>query len=152
MKIRLQWRKEGGSAGHRLIRSAELVFLLVGFLALGYCALVWFQTGFYQGYENWNFENRVKFAPPPVNAMPGQSQRVPHFAVADGSLFGRIEIPRIGVSVMVIEGVKPRSLKVAVGTFLALRFPASPVTSLLQAIGIHSSVNSDRSGIATTSF
>ena len=123
MKIRLRWLKEGGSAGHRFLRSAELAFLLVGFLALGYCALVWFQAGFYQSYENRNFENRVKFAPPPVNAMPGQSQRIPHFAVADGSLFGRIEIPRLGVSVMVIEGVKPRSLKVAVGHVPGTAFP-----------------------------
>jgi sortase A len=126
MKIRLQWRRESGSAGHRFLRWVELAFLLVGFLALGYCALVWFQAGFYQSYENWNFENHVKFAPPPVTVMPGQSQRVPHFAVADGALFGRIEIPRLGVSVMVIEGVKARSLKVAVGHVPGTALPGEP--------------------------
>jgi sortase A len=126
MKIRLHWRKEGGSAGHRFLRSVEAVFLFAGLLALGYCTLIWFQAGFYQTYENWRFESRVKSAPPPVRAGPGQSQRVPHFAVADGSLFGRIEIPRIGVSVMIAEGVTPHSLKVAVGHVPGTALPGEP--------------------------
>jgi sortase A len=126
MKIRLQWRREAGSAAHRFLRSAELVFLLAGLLALGYCTLVWFQAGFYQTYENWRFESRVKSAPPPVPAAPGHFQRVPHFAVTDGSLFGRIEIPRIGVSVMIVEGVEPHSLKVAVGHVPGTALPGEP--------------------------
>ena len=116
MKIRLQWRKEGGSAGHRFLRAAELVCFLAGLTALGYCTLVWFQAGFYQSYENRSFDARLKSAVP--SAAPA-----PHWTVTDGSPFGRIEIPRIRVSVMVVEGVKPRSLKVAVGHVPGTAFP-----------------------------
>lgn len=120
MKIRLQWRGKAGSTGRRFLRSAELVFLLAGLLALGYCVLTWFQAGFYQRYESWNFDNSLKFAP--ALASPG----LPHVALTDGSLFGRIEIPRVGVSVMIIEGVQPHSLKVAVGHVPGTALPGEP--------------------------
>jgi sortase A len=120
MKIRLQWRREGGSAAHRFLRAAELSFLVAGLMALGYCTLAWFQAGFYQSYESRNFEKRIR------SAVPVTSPGVPRFAVTDGSLFGRIEIPRIGVSVLIIEGVKPHSLKVAVGHVPGTALPGEP--------------------------
>jgi sortase A len=120
MKIRLQLRKEGGSAGHRFLRSVELAFLLAGLLALGYCTLVWFQARFYQSYESSNFENHIRFA------VPAPAGGIPHLAVTTGSPFGRIEIPRIGISVMIVEGVEPHSLKVAVGHVPGTALPGEP--------------------------
>jgi sortase A len=43
--------------------------------------------------------------------------------ITEGSQFGRIEIPRLGISVMVIEGVQARSLKLAVGHVPGTAFP-----------------------------
>jgi len=120
MKIRLQLRTEGRSVAHRFLRSAELAFLLTGMLALGYCTLVWFQARFYQSYESSNFENRVRLA------LPAPAGGIPHLAVTAGSQFGRIEIPRIGISVMVVEGVEPQLLKVAVGHVPGTALPGEP--------------------------
>ena len=120
MKIRLHLRKAGGSAAHRFLRSAELAFLLAGLVALGYCTLVWFQARFYQSYESSNFENRVRLA------VPAPAGGSPHLPVTTGSPFGRIEIPRIGISVMVVEGVDPSVLKVGVGHVPGTALPGEP--------------------------
>jgi sortase A len=106
-----------------LLRAAEWVFLLAGLAALGYGALVLIQAEFYQTYENWSFDNRLKSAPPPITAFPSRPHVTARLPITEGSQFGRIEIPRLGIAVMVIEGVQARSLKLAVGHVPGTAFP-----------------------------
>lgn len=86
----------------------------------GAAAVVWSAAYYVQGYlfqfrEQRQFERqragRVKPTAPPRTA-PGE-----------GSVLGRLEIPRLGLSVMVVEGVSESSLKVAAGHIPGTPYP-----------------------------
>ena len=112
--------------GHWLDRWTRHFFLIVGILALGYVAYVLLDTQLFQAYENWRFEKAIKEAKqsksseaaalPPAVADP-VSVRLERLRAAgpEGSPLGRIEIRTLGVEVMILEGVKPRTLRRAVG-------------------------------------
>ncbi len=94
------------------IRLAQYGFTVAAIVALGYCAWVWVDSKLYQAMEERRFKQEQALkgplaAPrslPPAPAIP-----------KEGSPVGRLEIPRIGVSVIVVEGVESRDLKRAVG-------------------------------------
>jgi sortase A len=94
------------------IRVAHWLFTAVGLAALGYCAVIWIGAKLYQHSEARRFagEAHVRAIPVAPNAAP-RAETVP----PDGGLVGKLEIPRIGVSVMVVEGVDDRDLRYAVG-------------------------------------
>jgi len=94
------------------IRAAQHVFAVIAIVALGYCAVVWLDAKFFQAREARRFDHeaRIENSPPAhLKARPAPQ------TVRDGCPLGRLEIPRIGVSVMVVEGVKNGDLKRAVG-------------------------------------
>ena len=114
---------------HWLDRWTRYFFLVAGVLALGYVAFVMLDTQLFQAYENWRFEKALKeprqsksseppsLSPqPPVVADP-VSVRLERLRAAgpEGSPLGRIEISTLGVEVMILEGVEPRTLRRAVG-------------------------------------
>jgi len=107
-------------------RWTQYFFLVVGVLALGYVAYVLLDAELFQAYENWRFQRAIKEArqsrssepavPPPVVADP-MTLRLERLRAAgpEGSPLGRIEISTLGVEVMILEGVEPRTLRRAVG-------------------------------------
>ena len=96
----------------RWLRLAQGGFIVVGILSLGYCVAVWVNMKAFQAEAARQFDDEVRahglsLAPPavsPVAALP-----------VDGGLVGRLEIPRLGVSVMVVEGINGGDLKRAAG-------------------------------------
>lgn len=75
--------------------------LTLGVVALGFCALVYFETQIYQTVESESFEKEL---------------RVPEPRAESGAApIRRIEIPRLDISAMVVEGVGARDLRLAVG-------------------------------------
>jgi sortase A len=119
MKIKLHWRRYRGSAARRFLRPAEVVFLLVGLLALGYVAVIYSEAGLYQAYQHWKFNRSLNSVPPPA----AKAERPGRRTVPDGSPFGRLDIPRLGISVMVVEGVEPDVLELGVGHVPGTAFP-----------------------------
>ena len=123
--------------GHWLDRWTRHFFLIVGILALGYVAYVLLDTQLFQAYENWRFEKAIKEAKqskssepaalPPAVADP-VSVRLERLRAAgpEGSPLGRIEIRTLGVEVMILEGVKPRTLQRAVGHIPGTALPGQP--------------------------
>ena len=114
---------------HWLDRWTRYFFLTVGVLALGYVAFVMLDAQLFQAYENWRFDRALQEArqakssePPPrspqapVVADPASMRRERLRAAGpEGSPLGRIEISTLGVEVMILEGVEPRTLRRAVG-------------------------------------
>lgn len=95
----------------RWIRVAQYGFTLIGLAALAYYAVVWIQSNLYQAREARRFAEELR-----LKHIPAAPHVVPQLVIPqDGGLLGRIEIPRIGVSVMVVEGVDDGDLKRAVG-------------------------------------
>lgn len=125
---------------HWLDRGIQYFFLMAGVLALGYVAYVMLDAELFQAYENWRFEKALKEArqsksseAPPVSPLPpsaadpeGVRRERLRAAGPEGTPVGRIEISSLGVEVMILEGVKPRTLQRAVGHIPGTALPGQP--------------------------
>jgi len=109
MKIRVECRSLPPSTKKRFLRAAEYLLFVGGTVAIGYCMLVYFEARVYESFEAPRFENPLGTAP--AYEFANRFRIMPQ----DGSPVSRIEIPRIGVSVLVVEGVGTRSLTLGVG-------------------------------------
>jgi len=124
MKVTVHW---SSSRKHRIFRYAHITFASLGCVALGACAFAYFNAGVFQAYERWHFEKALLARPRglagPSPVAPVQSLRL---AVKEGVLLGRIQVPRLALSVMVTEGIKPRNLRLAAGHIPGTAFPDEP--------------------------
>jgi sortase A len=91
-----------------LLRGACYFFLTCGILALGYAGFVFADSWRYQALELKKFD------------APGRLLE-PHLPM-EGEVIGEIQVPRLGLSVMVVQGDSPTSLRHAVG-----HLPRSPL-------------------------
>jgi sortase A len=113
---------------------AERILLVVAVLCLGSWAYAWIDSAYYQYRENQILDESLSQAPetaPPSQsqtsasetdslgsfqprqpAPPPQELRKP---LTEGELVGRIEIPRLGISTIVLEGVGTKTLRRGVG-------------------------------------
>jgi len=88
-----------------LVRAAYYVLLLAGIGALGYAGYALLDTYTYQGAEKAKFESsRAPAEPDPAATQP----------VADGSVIGEIELPRVGLKAIVVQGDSEMLLRRAV--------------------------------------
>jgi sortase A len=99
-----------------VLRWAQYLFLAAGLAALGWCAFVWMEAKLYQRRQEKELSELQKFAA----TAPKPSAKPPVFAAVpkvppEGALIGRIEIPRVGVSAIVAQGVDTRTLRRGVG-------------------------------------
>jgi sortase A len=84
-----------------ILRGACYFFLACGILALGYAGFVFADSHTYQVLESKKF------------AQPGRLSE-PHLLV-EGEVIGEIQVPRLGLSAMVVQGDSAASLRRAVG-------------------------------------
>jgi sortase A len=98
-----------------VIWSRRVLFLGAA-LTLGYCGFVMADTWAFQYRENKRLEHLLR-AP----SAPGS----PAIIMTNG-LIGRIEVPRLGVSVVVIEGTGTATLRRAAGHIPGTALPGQP--------------------------
>jgi sortase A len=108
MTVRLQWCARRGPEQHAFVRAAARLLLLSGFLAVAFWVVVYLRERLYQAEENRRFDERLS-----LNLRPRGTGAMS--AVQNGAPWSRLEIPRLDLSVMVVEGVRPRDLKLAAG-------------------------------------
>lgn len=134
-------RIDHGKAKRAILSRLRAVLLLIGLCGLGYYAYTLADQYVYQAYQNWAFDQQISgnhavtFADyvrerTPFSFLVGvKPAEAPKAAVAvapnappeeiprpvDGSVLGRVEIPRLNLSAIVREGVEAETLKVAVG-------------------------------------
>ena len=113
MRIRFSWRQSSDSPWKAFRNAVSGFFFVAGCLALGYTGVMYFEAAVYQAAEASRLDNHLSAAKS-LWAPQGLQNGLRH-SIAKGTLFGRIEIPRIGVSAVVVEGVAARNLRVAVG-------------------------------------
>jgi len=86
---------------------------VVGTLALAYCLAEFLETKLYQMREAKEFANQLRLRregkPAPMSSVAAAVRPEKH------SVVGRLEIRRIGVSVMVVQGIDDSDLKRAAG-------------------------------------
>ena len=102
---------------NRAVTWIEACLWTVGCLAIGYCAFIWGRAYYDQAQANWAL-NHVLPGDPGTPAPKGAAEGSP-----EGSLVGRIDIPRLDLSVIVFEGTSDDTLARGVGH---LRGTAAP--------------------------
>jgi sortase A len=123
-------------APRRAFRWLERILLLVALGCLGTYAYAYFDARYTEMQENRKLDEALaqsraqqaaqtgvqpasetdsfkSFAAPPEPAPP----------LAEGELVGRLEIPRLGVSAIVLEGVEARTLRRGLGHIPGTEFP-----------------------------
>jgi sortase A len=85
----------------RVLRGACCLFLAFGVLALGYAGFVFANAHFYQTHAMEKFNRAVQ----PLE---------PH-ALMEGDVIGKIQVPRLGLNAIVVQGDSRANLRRAVG-------------------------------------
>jgi sortase A len=91
-----------------LLHSTRYFFFITGILALGYVGFTMLDARLYQASAERSLEDQIH----------GEKERKvtePELPVKKGDLLGRIDIPRLGVSVAVLQGTTSRVLRLGVG-------------------------------------
>lgn len=101
------------------LRWGSNVCLIAGIVALLVCGFVWAEEHLFQAFANRHFNSevnasaaRVHFGDP--NLAPGKLTSVSQ-PIKDDSVIGRLEIARLGISVIVLEGDDDHTLRIAAG-------------------------------------
>ncbi len=97
----------------RTLKLTQRALTVFGVLALGYCAAVFLEAKLYQIRESKAFASQLRRKqadkPAQVNSI------APVAALEKHGVLARLEIPRLGLTVMVVEGVDDVDLKRAAG-------------------------------------
>ena len=89
-----------------MLRYAQRLFLWLGVAALVYAGGTAAYASIYQRYQAWTFEQEV--AAPRAIIEEAVELR-------EGDLIGKLEVPRVGISVMVFQGMAEDTLRVGAG-------------------------------------
>ena len=113
----------------RILRWTQFLLLAGGVALLAYCAFVLVDARIFQQGEQRQLERRLTLQPEangeaPQSASPTSSNGPP--PAAAGGLIGRLEIPRLGLSAIVMEGTSTTTLRRAVGHIAGTALPGQP--------------------------
>ena len=101
------------SRAHRIVRRAAIVLLSAGLLALAYVAFVVIDANAYQTSQRRRFEH----GGPEASVAP---------AIVEGAAIGEIEVPRLGLAVVIVQGDAADILQRAVGHLAESALPGEP--------------------------
>jgi len=95
------------------LRWAQRTLFAFAFLAFAYCGYVLTESWIFQRDETRNLERLVLARQTTIIDTSPQASPAPR--IAPGALIGRIEVKRLGLSVVVVEGTDGPTLKRAAG-------------------------------------
>jgi len=93
--------------------------LIIGILALTYVVFILISARIYQ-------KNAVLALEKQIQAEEQHKAEQPVLTINEGDVLGRIDIPRIGVSVAVLQGTTSRTLRLGVGHINGTALPGEP--------------------------
>ena len=102
----------------RSLAWTQRALFVCGVVLLGYCGYALVDAWMFQRRESRDLDRLLR------DRQRAESERVP--AVAAGALIGRIEIPRLLLSVIVAEGIDKTTLRRAVGHIPGTALPGRP--------------------------
>ncbi len=119
MKFRIDREKFLPPQINWLIRYSRNAFFLIGILILSYVAVVLLSTKIYQANLSRHFDQTLRDLSSHSGSSepPHPSLVVPAEPYPEGALVGRIDIKRIGLEVMILEGIDDMTLQKAAGHF-----------------------------------
>jgi sortase A len=124
MRYTIKRRVSPSTRSHFILRWSRNAFLVVGVLILGYCGFVLLDAKLYQANETRDFQQQIKDFKPAITSK-GRVHEVSFHPVA-GKALGEIELTRIGVTAMILEGTDDRTLRRSVGHIPGTPLPGQP--------------------------
>jgi sortase A len=97
----------------KILRRAQRLFFITGVIALGYVSFALLDARLYQVSAKRSLENQIKLQQIELKKDPGAI--FPKSAIKKGDLLGRLDIPRLGLSVAVLQGTSSRMLRLGTG-------------------------------------
>lgn len=123
--MKARWQ---GRAGRNSVRWIEMLLWVAGLAALGYCAFVLADTWLFQTRQAHSFDQasrRGQSLSPPLAENRSRPQNAEQAPKA-GTVVGRIQITRLGLSAMIVEGIDGPDLRRAVGHIPGTALPGQP--------------------------
>jgi sortase A len=114
----------------------QYLFLAVGFVLIGYCAIVVSEAARYQIWARAHLTEGIfelRKASTTSTAADAISQQSHLLSGREPTLVGTIDIPRVHISVMVAEGTSARVLQLAAGHVTGTALPGEPGNVVLAA-------------------
>jgi sortase A len=105
-----------------LLQGSRYLFFITGILALGYVGLTLLDAGLYQVSAKRSLESQIQMAKEQTVIQSKPAAKV-------GDVLGRMDIPRLGVSVAVLQGTNSRMLRRGVGHIEGTPLPGEPGNS-----------------------
>lgn len=102
-----------------MLRFLRHTLLAGGLFALGYCALVVIDSWAFQDQESQDFDRQLLAQ----RQASTQKAKLPLANLSTKGLVGRIQIPRLGVEAIVMEGTSKTTLRRAVGHIAGTALP-----------------------------
>jgi sortase A len=109
----------------RILRWAQRLLVVTAVSMLAYCGFVQIDAWMFQKRERAQLDRLLAANPEARQTAYPNSPKNPAPVVA-GGLVGRIDIPRLGLSVIVIEGTRTTTLRRAVGHIAGTALPGQP--------------------------
>ncbi|MEO8028051.1 MAG: hypothetical protein ABI823_16320, partial [Bryobacteraceae bacterium] len=100
-----------------ILRWTERLLFVAAIVSLGYCGFVAVDAWRFQKTEARAFERLI------VHEVPGVSPAANTVPIAANNLIGRMEISRLGLSTLVVEGTSSTDLRRAVGHIAGTALP-----------------------------
>jgi sortase A len=94
--------------GQWVMRWVSRILLIAGILALSYVALTLIGARLYQKEAALTLDKQI-------HAKEQHETEYPRLVLKEGDVLGRLEIPRIGISVVVLQGTTSHTLRLGVG-------------------------------------
>jgi sortase A len=106
MRVTKPMRQEGEAHKRQMFLAFYYLFLAAGIVAIGYAGYAMLDRYLYQRVETSKFETAIVNAEPlPVEAIP----------IAEGGVIGEIEVPRVRIRAIVVQGDSEQQLRRSVG-------------------------------------
>ncbi|MGA7795012.1 MAG: class D sortase [Candidatus Acidiferrales bacterium] len=106
MRVTIAMSQDGEALRGWVLRAAFYVFLVAGIMALSYAGYAVMDRYWFQGIETSKFE---------AVSAPAELRAVEAAPIAEGGVIGEIEVPRLGLKAIVVQGDSEKLLRRAVG-------------------------------------
>ena len=100
-------------AFQRLLRWSQRLFFITGAIALGYVGFTLLDARLYQASAKRSLETQIQVEQIQNENEPHETQPQP--AIKRGDVLGRLDIPRLGMSIAVLQGTNSRILRRGAG-------------------------------------
>jgi sortase A len=94
-----------------VLRLVRRIMFAVGFITLAYAGGTLAYGEIYQRYQSWKFPIKIDT----IDFTKGAAKIVAPVELSEGLLIGKLEIPHVGISVMVLQGVEESTLHLGAG-------------------------------------